>query len=69
MESPEFDRPIIHGPDIVVDFFESDVFATKDVADIDPVGFPADAAVPADQAHFPVIWVFDSWQTSRQGTW
>ncbi len=31
-----------HVPEPVVDFFKTDVFLGKEVADIDPVGVPAD---------------------------
>ena len=47
MESSEFNRPIIDRPDVVVDFLEPDVLATQDLADVDPVTAPADAAVAA----------------------
>jgi len=42
-EAPELQRPEVHGPDAVIDFFEPHVFPGADGRDIHPIGVPADA--------------------------
>ena len=44
----------VDGPDAWGDLLETDVFATEEVADVDPAGVPADAAVRADLANLEV---------------
>ena len=40
----------VHGPDIVGDLFEANVFAAEQMGDVDPGGVPSDSAVGGDLA-------------------
>ncbi len=62
VESPEFNGSIIYGPEVIVDFLEPYIFAAQDVADVDPITVPSDAAVTADKTDVPVSRVLDGWQ-------
>lgn len=59
----------VYVPDSVSDFFEADVLAFEDVADVDLSVVEADAAVGADVAQFEVIGIVDvgqfGWELTR----
>jgi hypothetical protein len=46
--SPQLKRSEVNGPDTIIDFFESDIFAGAGDGDVDPPAIPADAAIGAD---------------------
>ncbi len=52
MKAPEIKEAKVHGPYAVVDFFEADVLIGEDVADVYPMGVPANAPVTTDAPDF-----------------
>ncbi len=59
----------VHGPNAVVDFFEADVLFGEDVADVDPLRMPANAAVPIDAPDFEMGRVRDRREAIGNRTW
>ena len=68
VQPAEGDGPEVDGPDVLGDFFEPDVFASKQVGDIDPGSMPADTAVGGDFAGLEVCRVFDAWELAGELT-
>jgi hypothetical protein len=68
MEPAEGDGPERDLPDIVVDFFETDVLAAQEVADVDPGGVPSDAAVGGDLPDLEVDRVRRHEELGGEGT-
>lgn len=68
IQSSEVEGSKIHVPESVVDFFKTDVFLGKDVADIDPVGVPSNPAVMADESDLEVGRVLERRQAGGEGS-
>ena len=64
-QAAELERSEVDFPDVVVDFFQSDVFAGATAADVDPVMVPADTAVVADQAFFVMRRILEPGQLAH----
>ncbi len=62
MEATEFDGSEIDFPEAVIDLFEADVLLCQQMADVDPVRVPADAAVATDAADLEVSGVLEGRQ-------
>ena len=69
MNAAEFHGSKVQIPLAVVDLFEADVFARDDMADIDPVVLPADAAIRADQADFKMPGVLERGERAGIRAW
>src|SRR4051794_7707852 len=54
VQGAEAHRAKVHGPQPVVDFFEADVFARQDLADVDVRAVPLHPAVREDATHVEV---------------
>lgn len=67
MEATEFDGSEIDFPEAVVDLLEADVLLGEEMADVDPAGVPADAAVVADAADLEVGRVLEGWELLGEG--
>jgi hypothetical protein len=65
VETPEVYRSIVHRPEVIVDFLEPYIFASQNMADVDAITVPPEAAIAADQAHFPMGRVLDGRQRAR----
>ena len=65
VHASELQRSDVYVPQPVADFFEADVFAREGVGDADPLVFPANAAVAADETDLKVSGVFDGDTTKR----
>ena len=59
MKASEPQRAEVYIPEAVVNGLEADVLAVEDVADVDPVAVPADAAVAVDAADLEVGRILD----------
>lgn len=68
IQSSEVEGSKGHVPESVVHFFKTDVFLGQDVADIDPVGVPADPAVLADESDLDVGRVLQRRQAGGEGS-
>jgi len=66
MQPAEGDGSKVNGPDVLGDFFEPDVFASKQVGDIDPGGMPADPAIGGDFAGLEVCRVLGQVELARE---
>ncbi len=69
MKPSKIERSKVYGPDAVVDFFEADVLIGKDVADVYPVGVPANAPVPTDAPDFEMGRILDGREAIGIRTW
>ena len=68
VEPAERDGPEGDGPDIGGDlFFETDVLAAEEMADVDPGGVPADASVGGDLSDLEVSWILQGEELRREG--
>jgi len=68
-QSPEFQRPAVDGPDAVVDFLETDVFAGTGDRYVDPAPIPADAAIGADIPDLKAVRILQGRQFRWHGAW
>src|SRR6266849_5169825 len=65
VQTAELQRAKVDGPDAVVDFLETDVFADADRGHVDPSPIPPNAPVGADVAHFEAVGVVERRQPVR----
>lgn len=66
MEPTEPDGSEVDVPETVVDLLEPDVLLFENVADVDPMEVPSDAAVLADPPHLEVSGVLDGRDAFRE---
>lgn len=65
VEAPESEGTEVYVPEVVVDFLETNVFASESVSDVDPLAVPVDSSVAADEAHLVVGRVVDGGKLRR----
>ena len=69
MEAPQLERSKVQIPFAIVDFLEPNIFSAEDVAHVDPMGLPADAAVGAHEADLKVVGVLERGEARGPASW